>query len=200
MKAKETAVVLIEFQNEFCSPEGALYGAVKEVLEKNRTIPNTVDLVAKARAKGILIVYVPISFTPDYSELADESYGILQAVKEGKTFRKGTKAVEIIPELAPQPGDIIIEGKRGLCAFATTNLDFILRQRGIKNIALAGFLTNVCVESTMRTAYEKGYNVITLTDCTAATSWEIQEFTVKTNYPIYSRPMTHEEFLAQVEE
>jgi len=199
MNPKETAVVLIEFQNEFCSPEGALYGAVKEVLEKNKTIPNTVDLVAKAREKGVLIVHVPISFTEDYREIMEEPYGILKNVVEGKAFRKGTKAVEIIDELKPQPGDIVVEGKRGLCGFATTNLDFILRQRGIKNVALAGFLTNVCVESTMRTAYEKGYNVITLTDCTAATSWEIQEFTVKTNYPIYSRPMTHEQFLAELE-
>ncbi|HID85754.1 MAG TPA: cysteine hydrolase [Anaerolineae bacterium] len=199
MDPKETAVVLIEFQNEFCSPDGALYGAVKEVLERNNTIPNTVDLVEKARAKGVQIVYVPISFTEDYHELMDEPYGILKAVKDGKTFRKGTKAVEIIEELTPQPGDLVVEGKRGLCGFATTNLDFILRQRGIRNVALAGFLTNVCVESTMRTAYEKGYNVITLTDCTAATSWEIQEFTVKTNYPVYSRPMTHDEFLAELE-
>ncbi|MFQ6058062.1 MAG: cysteine hydrolase family protein [Anaerolineae bacterium] len=199
MDPKETAVVLIEFQNEFCSPDGALYGAVKEVLEKNNTIPNTVDLVAKARAKGVQIVYVPISFTEDYHELMEEPYGILKAVKDGKAFRKGTKAVEIIEELTPQPGDLIIEGKRGLCGFATTNLDFALRQRGIKNVALAGFLTNVCVESTMRTAYEKGYNVITLTDCTAATSWDIQEFTVKTNYPIYSHPMTHDQFLAELE-
>ena len=65
-------------------------------------------------------------------------------------------------------------------------------------MALAGFLTNVCVESSMLTAYDLGYNVITLTDCTATTSWEVQEFTVKTNYPIYSHPMTHHEFLAQV--
>jgi len=199
MDPKETAVVLIEFQNEFCSPEGALYEAVKGVLERNKTIPNTVDLVAKAREKGVLIIYVPISFTEDYREIMEEPYGILKNVVEGKAFRKGTKAVEIIDELKPQPWDIIIEGKRGLCGFASTNLDFILRQRGIKNVALAGFLTNVCVESTMRTAYEKGYNVITLTDCTAATSWEIQEFTVKTNYPIYSRPMTHDEFLSQLE-
>ena len=61
----------------------------------------------------------------------------------------------------------VAEGTRGLCGFATTNLDFILRSRGITDIALAGFLTNCCVESTMRSAYEKGYRVVTLTDCTA---------------------------------
>jgi nicotinamidase-related amidase len=61
-----------------------------------------------------------------------------------------------------------------LDGFATTNLDFILRSRGISTIALGGFLTNCCVESTMRTGYEKGYNVVTLKDCTATVSEEEQ--------------------------
>ena len=64
----------------------------------------------------------------------------------------------------------MIEGKRGLDTFASTNLDFILRSKGIDTIVLGGFLTNCCVESTMRTGYENGYRVITLTDCVAATS------------------------------
>lgn len=198
MNPKETAVVLIEFQNEFASPSGGLYEAVKEVLEKNQTIPNTVDLVAKARAKGVQLIYVPIAFSEDYREMQPVPFGILKGVKDGKLFIKGSKAAEIIDELKPQAGDLVLEGKRGLCGFASTNLDFTLRQHGFKNVALAGFLTNVCVESSMRSAYDLGYNVITLTDCTATTSLEIQEFTVKTNYPIYSHPMTHHEFLAQL--
>jgi ureidoacrylate peracid hydrolase len=198
MNPKETVVVLIEFQNEFASPSGGLYEAVKEVLEKNQTIPNTVDLVAKARAKGVQLIYVPIAFSEDYREMQPVPFGILKGVKDGKLFIKGSKAAEIIDELKPQAGDLVLEGKRGLCGFASTNLDFTLRQHGFKNVALAGFLTNVCVESSMRSAYDLGYNVITLTDCTATTSLEIQEFTVKTNYPIYSHPMTHHEFLAQL--
>lgn len=91
-----------------------------------------------------------------------------------------------------------MEGKRGLDGFASTNLDFILRSRGIKNIALGGFLTNCCVESTMRTGYEKGYNVVTLKDCTAALSDEEQQLAVEKNYPMFSRPMSHQEFLAEL--
>ena len=92
----------------------------------------------------------------------------------------------------------MIEGKRGLDAFASTNLDFILRSRGITTIALAGFLTNCCVESTMRSAYERGYDVITLTDCTATLSEEEQRFAVEKNFPMFSRPMTHDAFLDQL--
>lgn len=91
-----------------------------------------------------------------------------------------------------------MEGKRGLCGFATTNLDFILRSRGITNVVLGGFLTNCCVESTMRSGYEKGYNVVTLKDCTAALSEEDQRLAVEKNYPMFSRPMNHDEFLAEL--
>jgi ureidoacrylate peracid hydrolase len=91
-----------------------------------------------------------------------------------------------------------VEGKRGLCGFATTNLDFILRSRGISTIALGGFLTNCCVESTMRTGYEKGYDVVTLKDCTATLSEEEQRMAVEKNYPMFSRPMTHQEFLLEL--
>jgi ureidoacrylate peracid hydrolase len=95
-------------------------------------------------------------------------------VVDSKSFRQGSWGAEIVDVLKPEAGDIVIEGKRGLCGFATANLDFILRSRGIKTIALGGFLANCCVESTMRTGYEKGYDVVTLNDCTATLSEEEQ--------------------------
>jgi ureidoacrylate peracid hydrolase len=198
MNANETAILLIEFQHEFCSPGGKNYDYVKDVLDKNQTIPNTVDLVAKARAKGVHLLYIPICFECDYREMSAEPYGVAKLVKDAGAFQKGTKNAEIIPELKPGPSDIVIEGKRAPDGFASTNLDFTLRQLGIKNVAVAGFLTNVCVESTVRTAYEKGFQVVSLIDCTACGSMEIQEFTVKNNFPTFSFPMTHDDFLAQV--
>ena len=92
----------------------------------------------------------------------------------------------------------MVEGKRGLDTFASTNLDFILRSRGITTIALGGFLTNCCVESTMRTGYEKGFDVVTLKDCTATLSEEEQKLAVEKNYPMFSRPMNHDEFLTEL--
>jgi len=100
--------------------------------------------------------------------------------------------------LAPQAGDVVVEGKRGLDTFATTNLDFILRARGITTIALGGFLTNCCVESTMRTGYEKGYHVITLSDCVAATSPEEHENAIRFDYPMFSDVMTSDGLLQEL--
>ena len=99
----------------------------------------------------------------------------------------------------PEEGDIVIEGKRGLDTFASTNLDFILRSKGITTLVLGGFLTNCCVESTMRTGYENGYQVITLSDCVAATSIEEHENALKYDYPMFSEPMPAAEFIDQLD-
>jgi ureidoacrylate peracid hydrolase len=199
MDPKKTALVLIEYQNDFTSEGGTLHDAVKSVMESTHMLSNTLETVEKARESGVTIVHAPITFTDDYHELTAEPYGILKGVVDSKSFRKGTWGAEIVDDLAPAPEDIVIEGKRGLDAFASTNLDFILRSRGITNIALGGFLTNCCVESTMRTGYERGYNVITLKDCTATLSDEEQRLAVEKNYPMFSRPMEHDEFLGALE-
>ncbi|MDB4892210.1 MAG: cysteine hydrolase [Gemmatimonadetes bacterium] len=198
MDPRHTALVLIEYQNDFTSEGGTLHGAVKPVMDATNMLPNTVDTVKRARALGATIVHAPITFTQDYHELTPEPYGILKGVVDSKSFRKDTWGAEIVDELKPEAQDIVIEGKRGLDGFASTNLDFILRSRGITNIALGGFLTNCCVESTMRTGYEKGYNVITLKDCTATVSEEEQRLAVEKNYPMFSHPMNHEEFLTEL--
>lgn len=198
MDPKKTAVVLIEYQNDFTSEGGTLHDAVKGVMEKENMLPNTLETVEKARELGATIIHAPITFTPDYHELSSTPYGILKGVVDSKSFRKGTWGAEIVQDLAPAEQDIVIEGKRGLDAFASTNLDFILRSRGITSIALGGFLTNCCVESTMRTGYEKGFDVITLKDCTATLSEEEQRLAVEKNYPMFSRPMNHDEFLSEM--
>jgi ureidoacrylate peracid hydrolase len=155
--------------------------------------------VKAARDAGATIVHAPISYVSGYRELALHAYGILKAVVDANAFVKGEWGAEIADVLAPQEGDVVLEGKRGLDSFATTNLDFILRGRGITTIALAGFLTNCCVESTMRTGYEKGYHVITLSDCLAATSREEHRNAIQFNYPMFSEVMTAQAFVGQLQ-
>jgi ureidoacrylate peracid hydrolase len=191
---KSTAIVLIEYQNDFTSEGGALHGAVAEVMETTGMLEKTRRLVTAARATGAMIVHAPITFAPGYGELSRHPYGILKGVVDSTAFVKGEWGAEIVDALAPQAGDVVVEGKRGLDTFATTNLDFILRARGITTIVLAGFLTNCCVESTMRTGYEKGYNVITLSDCVAATSADEHDNAIRFDYPMFSEVMSAEAF------
>jgi ureidoacrylate peracid hydrolase len=200
MSPNTTAVVLIEYQNDFTTQGGKLHDAVKPVMESTNMLENTVEMVTEARKAGATIVHVPIQFAPGFNELSRDPYGILKGCKDGQVFEKGSWGAEIVDVLKPQPGDIVIEGKRGLDGFASTNLDFILRGRKIDTIAIGGFLTNCCVESTMRTGYELGYNVITIKDCAATVSEQAQSGAIEHDFPMFSHPMTHNEFVSALAE
>lgn len=199
MNPKKTALVLIEFQNDFTTEGGALHGAVKEVMASTGMLSKAAQTVQAARALGVTIVHSPIMFAKGYREITEHPYGILKGVVDTNAFVKGEWGAAICDALTPEPGDIVIEGKRGLDAFASTNLDFILRSRGLEQLAVCGFLTNCCVESTMRTGYERGYRVVTLKDCTAATSQAEHDAAHKYTYPMFSRPLNHDEFLAELQ-
>ena len=195
---KTTALLLIEYQNDFTSEGGALHGGVKDVMESTNMLANSVHVANLAREAGVAVMFAPISFAKGYREITAHPYGILKGVVDANAFVRGTWGAEIADAIAPQPDDIIIEGKRGLDTFASTNLDFILRSRGIKTLVVAGFLTNCCVESTARTGYEKGFSVVALSDCAATVSEEAQRFTFEKNLPMFARILTHEEFLTDL--
>jgi len=198
MNPETTAIVLIEFQNDFTSPGGVFHDAVKDVMARTGMLANTIAVVKAAREAGVAVMHTPITFAEGYGELTGHPYGILKGVVDNRAFRKGSWGAAIVDALKPQEGDIVIEGKRGLDAFPSTNLDFILRSKGIRTVVLAGFLTNCCVESTMRSAYERGFDVITLMDCTATVSQEAQDMAFAHNFGMFSRPMTHGELLDQL--
>jgi ureidoacrylate peracid hydrolase len=193
-----TAVVLIEYQNDFTSDGGVLHEAVEPVMAKTNMLANTKRVVDAARKAGATVMHAPIAFAEGYHEISSHPYGILKGVVDGNAFVKGTWGAEIVADLTPQPGDIVVEGKRGLDTFASTNLDFILRSKGITTIALGGFLTNCCVESTMRTGYEHGYKVITLNDCLAATSVEEHDNALSYDFPMFSAPMSSADFINEL--
>jgi nicotinamidase-related amidase len=196
---KTTAVVLIEYQNDFTTEGGVLHGAVAPVMEKTDMLARTRDVVDAAHRAGATVMHAPITFAEGYHEISAHPYGILKGVVDGNAFVKGSWGAAIVDELAPTGDDIVIEGKRGLDTFASTNLDFILRSKGITTIALGGFLTNCCVESTMRSGYENGYQVITLSDCVAATSPEEHDNALQYDYPMFSKPMASAEFIAELD-
>jgi nicotinamidase-related amidase len=193
-----TAVVLIEYQNDFTSEGGVLHGAVEGVMSKTGMLDNTKAVVDAARAAGATVIHAPITFAEGYNEISKHPYGILKGVVDGNAFVAGSWGAAIVDDLAPEEGDIVVEGKRGLDTFASTNLDFILRHTGVETIALGGFLTNCCVESTMRTGYENGYKVVTLTDCVAATSAEGHDNAIAYDYPMFSEPMTSSAFIEEL--
>jgi len=198
MKANQTAVVLIEFQNEFCKEGGVLHDGVKAELARQGTIANAVKLAQGARAKGALVLHAPFIFNQQKFDQF-KPVGIVKAVADGGAFRAGKWGAEIIDELKPKAGDKVVSGKNALCGFNGTDLEKILSQAKVKNVAIAGFLTNFCVESTSRTAYDKGYAVTVIKDATAATSKEEQVHAEEKIFPALGGTMSVEEFLGQLE-
>lgn len=197
MNAKETAVVFIEFQNEFCKQGGKMFDGVKAELARQNTIANAVKLANGARTKGVLVVHSPFIFSPEYFQ-KNQMRGIVQMTAEGGAFREDTWGGSLIDEMSPKPGDELVRGKCTLCGFNNSNLEKILKAHNIKNVIVAGFLTNVCVESTARTAYDKGYCVTVVKDATCALSSEEQIFTENKIFPLLGGSLTVDEVLAQV--
>lgn len=147
----------------------------------------------------LLVSAILLLLKKGHKEISSSPYGILAGVKEGEAFTSGEWGSEFCDVMTPSEGDLIVKGKVGLCGFYSTNLDFILRQNNIKNVVLCGFLTNCCIESSMRTAYEHGYNVYTLKDCCAATSIAAHEAAYEYNFGMFSVPTTSDELLSAIQ-
>jgi|SRR2546425_7709896 len=198
MDPKQTAVVLIGYQNDYFAADGVLYQVIEESSRVTGVVANTVDLVERLRATPTSVVSTPLRFTPDYSELV-EPVGIIKTVKEMGAFKAGTRGAETIPELL-RFGERIIEvpGKRGLNAFSNTDLDNLFQQRGITNVVLAGVVTSICVDSTGRSAYERGYKVSILSDCTSGRTTFEQDFYCENVFPLYAEVIDHVQLLKRL--
>ncbi|CUG06273.1 isochorismatase hydrolase, putative [Bodo saltans] len=192
-----TAIVFIEYQNEFTTEGGKLHDAVKNSMASNKMLENSKKVLDFARAHNILVIHEAIYFSGDYREIKNVTFGTLAACKGG-AFAEGSWGAAICDTMKPQTETEHVIRKTGLCGFSTTNLDFVLRANGIQTVAIGGFLANCCVEGTLRIAYEKGYHVVALSDCVAATSLEALDATIKYNYPHYSVPLTSDEFLSKL--
>lgn len=198
MKPDKTALVLIGYQNDYFSPDGILHSVIEESSRITGILTNTLELVERLLSAPVLLVSTPIIFTPDYSELV-EPVGILKTIREVGAFKAGTKGSETIPELQ-RFGDRIIEipGKRGLNAFSNTDLDRLLRDRGITDVVLAGTVTSICIDSTGRSAHERGFKVSILSDCTSARTNFEQDFYCEQIFPLYADVINHRELLKRL--
>ena len=198
MKANETAVILIEFQNEFCKEGGKLHDLVKDEMARLETIANGAKLLEAARAKGCLVIHSPFVFDEKWT---DENCvcGIVAGAKEGGAFRPGDWGTKLIDEMKAQGGEIVLEGKRSLSGFTNTGLAEILAKNNIKNVVCAGFLSNVCLESTARSAYDLGYKVYIAKDASASGSKSNQDYVEQEIYPLIGEALTVDEIVGQLE-
>ena len=191
----KTAVIFVGYQNDYFADDGILRAVIEESDRTNRILENSIAVAEGLRDTPATMIQTPIVFTEDYSELVNP-VGILKTISEVKAFQAGTPGGDIIAEFK-EFGDriITVEGKRGLNAFASTELNDTLKDRGIEEVVLSGAVTSICIDSTGRAAHEKGYRVSVLSDCTASRTPYEQEFYCENVFPLYAEVLTSEEFL-----
>lgn len=198
MNAARTALLLIGFQNDYFAEDGLLRQVPEDPEAIPRVLKNTLNLLEKIHSLPATIVSTPILFTPNYDELVAPA-GILKTIQVLGAFRRGTRGAETIAEFARYaPAISEIPGKRGLNAFHETRLQEFLISQGIETVVLAGVVTSLCIESTGRSAYEQGFKVIILSDCTGGrTSFE-QKFYCEQIFPLYAEVMDSLSLLANL--
>jgi nicotinamidase-related amidase len=185
--ANRTGLLLVDPYNDFLSDGGKLWPDVKAVAESVGLLQHLRALVEAARRTGIAVFYVPHRRWCEGNYDGWRHPGPWQILTDrGAVFGEGTWGGEWHPELAPQPGDIVVHPHWGQNGFASADLDFQLKLRGIEKIIVIGMAANTCIEATARGGAELGYHVTLVRDATAAFSPEAMHAAHEINGPTFA--------------
>ena len=175
------SLLIIDMQREFLEPGGFGAALGNDVSQLRRAIAPTRSLLKQARAAALTIIHTREGHRPDLADLPPAKkargrlpVGIGDAGPMGRILVRGEPGHDIIPELYPLPGEPVVD-KPGKGAFFATDLDAMLKNRGIAQLIVCGVTTEVCVNTTVREANDRGYDCVVVADCVASYFPEFQE-------------------------
>ena len=179
---KSTALIIIDMQRDFVMPGGFGEALGNDVTPLQATIAPTARVLAAARKRGMLVVHTREGHRPDLTDCPPTKLvrgrgktRIGDPGPMGRILVRGEIGHDIVPELYPRAGEPIID-KPGKGAFYATDLELILRDRGIKTLIVCGVTTEVCVHTSVREANDRGYECVVLSDCVGSYFPEFQKF------------------------
>ena len=173
-EAPTTALLMIDFQRDFVDPGGFGEALGNDVSLLRRAVPHAERVLKAARQGGLLIVHTREGHRADLTDCPPSkkargrlTAGIGDSGPMGRILVRGEDGHDIVKELYPEPGEPVVD-KPGKGAFFATDLDGILKHRGIRHLVVCGVTTEVCVHTTVREANDRGYDCLVLEDCVAS--------------------------------
>jgi ureidoacrylate peracid hydrolase len=204
---QKSAVIVVDMQNAFASKKGMLDLAGRDISGGPRVVDSIREVIESARCAGIPLVFLQMGYQPDLSDSGGpaspnwhKELGIrmmnCQPELKGKLITIGGWDFDIVDELKPHPGDLVIVKTR-YSGFARTQLDQELRQRGITHLFFTGIATNVCVESTLRDAFFLDYWPILIADAAMGSDINLHNATIQNVEHFFGWTIPAEEFVRQ---
>ena len=182
---KTTALVMIDFQRDFVDPGGFGEALGNDVSLLRRAVPPAEEVLKAARNAGLVVIHTREGHRPDLTDCppSKKARGKLKAGigdpgPMGRILVRGEYGHDLVKELYPEAGEPVID-KPGKGAFFATDLDTILKNRGVKQLVVCGVTTEVCVQTTVREANDRGYDCLVLEDCVASYFPEFQQAALK---------------------
>lgn len=179
LRNEETAIVFIEFQNEWLEPNGTLRRVlVKNDADFNAAVANAAQIMETAREHGWCVVHAGLDLRQDPEYLlfnkGADVYGLRGAIPRAKTWTGS--GVAFAEPFTPRPGEYVVQGRSGASVLKNATLDPYLRNTGRSTLIMLGFALHVCVESSMREAHDMGYNVVVPADACGVFAPEQREY------------------------